>query len=481
MAGRDRGAEPLPQRGARSNAGIALRLALAFFLFFSLFSRGRFSGSDEVGLYQFTRSIYENGSLAVPPYLHTAEGVDGRHYAFFSVGQPLLALPFYGLGRLASRALPDPARLALAGESVRIRDLAAGGEVEIFFVDLFAPFVSALLVAAFFLYERELGVSTRVALLTSVLFGATTYVATLSTFFLRHAPESACILGALLCFLRWRRTGAPAALWLGSALASAAFLVRLEAGIAAPALAAYLGWCLYERSGRGGDPRVVTRALPAILVPLLAALAISTAVDLARWGRPWNVPQFASAGLSGPPLTASLYALLFSPGMSLFVYSPLLLLLPWTWPRFWRRQRAEAATFLALGATYALVYSSSPLWTGLWSAPGPRYHLLTAVLLMLPLGPWLEARPGRARLAAAALLGAAGLCVQLVFMLVEWAPLTHAMAWREAEPRWSFLFDPRVCPLAGAARHVLGGELPGPRLWRPPPGWPGQPAPPGPP
>ncbi len=470
---------PRSERRRRSNAEVALRLALGFLLFFSLFHRGRFSGSDEVGLYQFTRSIWEDHSLAVPPYLHTAAGTDARHYAHFSVGQPLLALPFFGLGRLAAGLLPEPTRRAVAGETVRIHDARAGGEVEIFFVGLFAPFMSALLVAAFFLYERELGASTRAAVLASVLFGATTYVATLSTFFLRHAPESACLLGALLCFRRWRCSGAAGPLWLGSALASGAFLVRLEAGIAAPALAGYLGWCLTERSGRREGPRLLARALPAILTPLLAALALSTAVDLARWGRPWNVPQFQSAGLSGPALTTSLYALLFSPGMSLFVYSPLLLLLPWTWPPFWQRQRAEAATFLALALTYALVYSSSPLWTGLWSAPGPRYHLLSTALLLLPLGPWLGANRSRARLAAVAVLGAAGLFVQLVLMGVEWAPLTHAMGWRDYQPRWSFLFDPRVCPLAGASRHVIDGELLGPWLWRLSRGWPGQPAAPG--
>ena len=90
--------------GAQTRAGdrrVAVRLALAFLLLFALFQRGHFSGTDELGLFQMTRSLYVYGSLAVPPFVHTAGGLDGRRYSHFSVGQSALAVPFYALGSLA--------------------------------------------------------------------------------------------------------------------------------------------------------------------------------------------------------------------------------------------------------------------------------------------------------------------------------------------------------------------------------------------
>jgi hypothetical protein len=378
---------------------IARRLGIVFFLLFALFHRGHFSGTDELGLYQVTASMYSHGSLAVPDFVHTAEGVDGRRYSHFSVGQSALAVPFYALGRLASALLPEPARAALAGPHLSLDLAAGGGRVEIFAVGLYAPAAAALLVALFFAFERRLGVSTGTAVACAALFGATSYVATHATFFLRHVSECLCIVGALYFYLAWKQDGRTRDLWLGSAIAAALPLVRLPASIAGPALAGYLGWCLYQRSGHRLDAALLKRALPAILVPLGVGLALSAASDQARWGVPWNVNQLGTASAGSTPLYKSLYGALLSPGMSVFVYSPLLLLTPWTFPLLWRRYRAEAVAFAAICLGFLIVFSSFIGWTGLWSAPGPRYQLISTPLLLLPLGLWLEADVSRRRLA----------------------------------------------------------------------------------
>ncbi|MDJ0849608.1 MAG: phospholipid carrier-dependent glycosyltransferase [Myxococcota bacterium] len=462
----------------RAERRIAVRLGLVFFLFFALFHRGHFSGTDELGLYHMTRSLYEHGSLAVPDFVHTAEGVDGRRYSHFSVGHSALAVPFYALGSLASRGLPPAAREALAGPA---RELAAGGgSVEVFFVLLYPPAAGAALVALFFLFERRLGVSRRVAILCAAFFGASTYVATHATFFLRHVPECLTIVGALYCYFAWRQEGHGAALWLGSILASATLLVRLPASIAAPALGGYLAWCLYERSGRRWDAAVLTRALPAIVLPLGVALALSAASDWVRWGVPWNVNQLGTATAGSAPLARSLRGALLSPGMSIFVYSPLLVLAPLAYPTLWRRHRAEAVTFAALCLTFLLVFSSFIGWTGLYSAPGPRYQLIATPLLLLPLGLWLEERRSKAWWGAVALLAALGLFVQGVLMSVIWAELVDQMGWKAYAPRWEFLFVAADSPVAGAARYVFASPLPlDTWLLRLARGWPDHPPAPG--
>ncbi len=467
----------VPAAGA-AERGIALRLALAFFLLFALFHRGHFSGTDEVGLYQVTRSLFEHGSLAVPDFVHTAEGVDGRRYSHFSVGHSALAVPFYALGSAAARWLPEPARAALAGPPLELA--RGGGSVEVFFVLLYPPALGAALVALFFLFERRLGVSRGVAVVCAALFGATTYVATHSTFFLRHVPECLTIVGALYFFFAWKQEGRPAALWLGSAFASATLLVRLPAGIAGPALAGYLAWCLYERAGRRLDPALTARALPAIAVPLFVALALSAASDWVRWGVPWNPNQLGTATAGSAPLARSLRGALLSPGMSIFVYSPLLLLAPFAFPVLWRRHRPEAVACAALCLTFLLVFSSFIGWTGLYSAPGPRYQLIATPLLLLPLGLWLQERPDRWVWWVVGLLAALGLFVQGLFVSVIWAELVDQMGWQRYAPKWEFLFVAADSPVAGAARYVFASPLPlDAWLLRLAHGWPGHPPAPG--
>ena len=270
-------------------------MGLACFLFFAAFHHGHFRGSDEVGLLQVTRSLHDGATLAVPRFVHTGLGADGRTYSHFSTGQSVLAIPFFALGRLAEALLPESVVRALAGPELLVRKRSAGGRVETFAVGLYGAVAGAILVAFFFLFERALGISLRTAALCALLFGATTYVATQSTFFLRHVSESATILGALYFFFVWKEGGRQQSLWFGSALASLTLLVRFPAAVAGPALAGYVAWCLWVRGGRRLDPRVLRGALPAIAVPLVAALALSGYGDFLKWGVPWNVHQFRTA------------------------------------------------------------------------------------------------------------------------------------------------------------------------------------------
>lgn len=443
-----------PERRSRDRA-IALRLAGASFLFFLLFHHGHFKGSDEVGFLQVTRSIFQHGTLAVPRIVHTEVGADGRYYSHFSVGQSVTALPFYALGVLAEATLPEAALRSLRGPHNVTANERFGGETEIFTTALHAPFVSAVLVALFFLFQRALGVSLRTAVVCSLLLASTTYVTLMSTYFLRHTSESITLIGALYFYERWKREGARRDLWWGSALASATLIVRLPAAVGGLAIAGYLVWCCWERGGRRWDAAVLRGALAPVAVPLLAVVAVSSAIDYARWGVPWNLPQFQTGSLLSTPLYVSGYAFLFSPGMSVFVYSPLLALAPWSFPVLWRRRRAEAAAFLGLALCFFLAFSSFAGWTGLWSAPGPRYQLISVPLFLLPLGLWLDERRSRLRVALVAALAALGAWVQLVLMTVHWGGLIAYMRWKQAQPKWSFLFLPEESPLAGASRLFL--------------------------
>ena len=58
---------------------VATVLTFFFFLFYLLFARGNFVGTDEVGVFETTRSLYESGSLDVEGGRHVFRGRDGSH------------------------------------------------------------------------------------------------------------------------------------------------------------------------------------------------------------------------------------------------------------------------------------------------------------------------------------------------------------------------------------------------------------------
>jgi hypothetical protein len=160
------------------------------------------------------------------------------------------------------------------------------------------------------------------------------------------------------------------------------------------------------------------------------------------------------------PLHVGLAGFLSSPGASVFLYSPLLLLLVRTLPGFWRERRAECVTLLAMSLALLLFCAGFSLWHGLFSAPGPRYLFALTPLLCLPLGPWLDRAGPRERRALLVLAGI-GLAVQLVLVLSRWSAVIRAMGYDQAALRsdFGFLFVPSQSPILGSARAVLDGQL----------------------
>ena len=455
-----------------SDRSVALALATVCFLGFAVFHRGVLASTDEVGVFETTRSIFERGALDVPEGLHTFPGRHGKIYSHFAIGQSLLALPFYALGRLAAATLPFHVRQTLAGPRVARGSIVYGGSVEIFATALYAPVASAVLVALFFLFQRGLGASPRSSVAASLLLAATTYVGALSIYFLQHTTEAIAIVGALLCLHRFRTTGALRELAIGSALASATVLIRVPAAVAGPPLAAYALFAVRERSGRG---QRAAPMLEALAVPPLSLAALNIGVNHAKWGTWIASPFLAQTGVLGNPFTIGLVGLLVSPGAGLFAYSPLTLLAPWLGVRFWRTHRAEAVAALAIAASFWLLGGSFPAWTGLWSAPGPRYLFVATPLLLLPLGLWLDGPHARAPLAALAI---AGLAVQLALLGADWSAVittNHYLAWT---PPKGFVWTLASGPIPASARAVAEGWI-GPWLWTIAKGWPGRAGTPG--
>jgi hypothetical protein len=150
---------------------------------------------------------------------------------------------------------------------------------------------------------------------------------------------------------------------------------------------------------------------------------------------------------------------LLSPGSSVWPYTPLLLLAPWTLRAMASRHRAEVLCVLVVCASFLLFCSKYELWTGLYSSPGPRYLFVWTPLLLLSLGPWLDRRPGPLALAALAALAVGGLVVQLVLLLASWAHVVEAGGYLRYQPPKGFLYVWSDTPIAVAFGRVVEGDL----------------------
>lgn len=471
-------------RGSRSERRIAVWLGCTGFLLFLLPHHGHFKGSDELAVYEMARSLYERGDLAVPPLRHTEVGADGRRYSYFAPGQSVLVVPLFALARPLRSLLPEGVVRAVAGPPNQRGAYRFGGELEATLVGLFAPGMAALLLVVFYVFERDIGVPARIAVGVALALAVSTHLLVLSNYLLRHTTESVTLLAAMLCFRRFGRGASLGVLALGSALASATLLVRVPAAIAAPALAGYLASVLWRRGELRAPPARQARVLAAVLLPLAIALALHAVTNEVRWGTWLASPMVGQESRFNHPLWRGLAGLLLSPGSSVFVYSPLLLLAPLGLAALWRRDRALVLTALALACTWLVFYARFDGWSGLWSAPGPRYLFFLVPLLLLPLGLWLAAPDGRltrrGRLATVTLLVVAGVLVQGVSTLVRWGSVPNLAGYPVLAPdEADFLFHVSRSPVVVMAGLLADGGPIDSWLWNLWHGWPGFPGHPG--
>ena len=120
------------------------------------------------------------------------------------------------------------------------------------------------------------------------------------------------------------------------------------------------------------------------------------------------------------PLLTGLYGFLLSPGKSIFIFAPPVILALAGLRRLWKLERGAATVAMLLPLIYILFYARYTQWEGGYCV-GPRYLVPSIVLLCLGLGPILaDAAPSTKKIALFALvLGAFVQCVSLATSFME--------------------------------------------------------------
>lgn len=426
-------------------------------------TRGHFFTTDEITVYQQTRSLWEHGGLSVTPLPNSLPGRDGRYYGVYGVGQSVLALPFYGIGKAAhvslSRVGAHTALAVLAGPIIgQPPDHLWGGEVEIFFVNLFNAVVVAALGAVFFFCSLRLGAEPRWALASTLILALTTHLTGFATGFYQHAAEALFALCAFDALLRDAAKSRWKSRLAAGASAGAMLLVRINTAVLLPSLTGYLlfhtGRRLPEGAFRDRLLLLLRRCLPFFL-PIGVALLIAAAVSEWKFGVFDIRGAYARTLGFTTPLLLGLYGNLFSVGESIFLFSPILILSPVYFRGFARRYPSETAAILCMALSSLLLYSKIDLWHGQMCF-GPRYLVHLVPFLLLPLGLWLRAAPKRVWIAVGAMAGA-GAVVEILHVFVNIGYVWHHEGYQYSEP-FPFLFLPSQSQLLAHWRALLAWD-----------------------
>jgi hypothetical protein len=401
----------------RSSPRIAFWLFAAFQFLYLLTSTGRVRTPDEYNTLYMTESLVLRGSTAIPQavQLNNFYGrydVHGQPRAAYAPGQALLCTPWYAFGQYLLARLPgvpaDDTDLVVAFSSC-----------------LSSATFSALTVTFFFLLLVGIGIPARASLFAVAMTGLGTPIFAYSGW-LFSEPLSATILAgvALLLFGRGHRPISLRTAFIAGLVLGLATMVRPTNVLAIPVFAVAV-------LVRDGKP-----ALRAAFV-LCAASAIGVLALLAHnwllFGSPFEFGYPAAAegakrlNTFDTPLLRGLYGFLLSPGKSVFIFAPPVILALAGIRRLWKLERGAATVAILLPLIYLFFFSRYTQWEGGYCV-GPRYMVPAIVLLCLALGPVLSEGAARIRKIALLLLilGALVQCVSLATSFMEdQAPRGH--------------------------------------------------------
>jgi hypothetical protein len=378
---------------ARRHSLTALGLSLAFLALYLASVGGHPTTIDGDYYFRAAESLVLRRSLAVELVNRSDEGLfahrapDGQFYGKFAPLQSFAEAPFYAAGRLAvERLVSDEGKRA---EALRNWVPAVTNCV-----------ISAATIGLMYLLIVRLGYAGAIGLAVAGLLG----ISTLTWPYAKSEfaePIQALLLLAALAALREAHSKASALPSLASGLALALLvLAKPVNALLIPVFGLALLWKL-----RGAEPRrLVGRAATFGISAALGVVALGL-YNLLRFG------SYSSFGYDVPwnsSIVVGLIGWFLSPGKSVFLYMPVLVLAALAGPLFARRHAFEAAVVGASSLVLVLVYAWSPYWawSGDW-AWGVRFAVPLLPLWVVPLAPALAnwGRKWRAGLLAAALLG----------------------------------------------------------------------------
>ncbi|WP_044231882.1 hypothetical protein [Chloroflexus sp. Y-396-1] len=359
-----------------------MRLALAVFFmlsgFYLLTMSGHTYSADEETMLAVTRSLLERGDVAVvvedgAPVVALRPGRDGNVYSPYGILPSLLAIPLHLLGTI----------IAHTGSSA---DYASR-----FTVTMLNGLLTAATCAVIARWAQQLGATIGWSLVLALIYGLSTFAWVYARTFFSEPLAALLLLSAT--YYAWSAFQSSRTnywqLFVSGLLSGLLLVTRIAAAVALPIIALYILWelsnvwlqyrLLLQMYGiavrRWHIPRSVFIGVLSWMVGLLPGLALFGWYNLARFATPIASGYESEAFSFTTPLGEGLFGLLLSPGKSVFLYAPALLLALPGGIVFWRRgKRALVLIVVGLFLSHLFLYACWAHWPGggVW---GPRFLL----------------------------------------------------------------------------------------------------------
>ncbi|MBI5033441.1 MAG: phospholipid carrier-dependent glycosyltransferase [Chloroflexi bacterium] len=365
--------------------------ALLFLFFFSIYAftmSGRIQFGDEIEKYRVAQSIVERQQFSFRPTATRNEaGVGGRTYSIYELGQTILEIPFYAIGKVAYSIYPT----------------VDANWIAMLFVGLLNPILTALTCVV--LYHTCLGLDyqRKTALWVTLAFGLGTIAWPYSRSYTREPLLALLILASFYSAYLFKKTQLNRWIWIAGLASGYLAFSKFIHGVVIPIILIYILIITYQKQKRSGvstSTRIVG-LLQYVFIFLSPILFFGVAQALYSWARFQNVYiGFAGTKFNpvdwvlqlvtlSEPLTATI-GLLFSQEKSLLLYSPIIVLFVLGWFYWLRRQPLEAAVIGVLVVVEFVEVVLRPDWDG-GSWWGPRYLVQIVPLCMLGVGSLLQA------------------------------------------------------------------------------------------
>lgn len=410
------------------------------------------SMATDILSYEVTKGIVESHTVAMSYnvfHMDAHRGVDGRYYAPYGIGHAVYSIPFYVAARTAERwsglGVAKPEALRKAG-------FVVGSAV-----------AAALAVWVAFLFAWRLSLNARAALATSLTLAFATLLWPYAKFGFSAPLATLCVLFGTYGVWTGIRLNRPAMLVLGGVGLGCAMLVKHELVLLCLPVAV---WIMAESKW---DWRLILKRGLMAGLPVAVAVVLTLYYNYMRFGNPIDTGYLRDTTVIRGSVLVGLAGLLFSPGVSLFLYSPVLLAGLAALIALARRDPRTAALFAGEWLVLLFFYSMFAHWDGERSY-GPRYLLPAIPFLVLPLAGWFatSAKKTKRRLLTAVVVFSAAVQlpgVLLDFSKVGFTPDVGRPVWSQRQWTWQFSalhLNARAAPraIADNARYLTSGHPP---------------------
>jgi len=296
---------------------------------------------------------------------------------------------------------------------------------DLVFMELvYGPFILALSMSIFFLICLEHNFSQRNSVILTFILAFSTIIWAYSNTSLNSIPSSLFLLLGYLFFKKFYRTNQNKFLFLSSASLGFSFLIRIDMILFIAPIWIFILINILKRNTKIYSLIVYSTPLifSYLVYRFMPALRYISSEDSSSVPLGSEISVFGgifSSTLS--QISTGLFGLLFSPGVGLFIFSPILVTVFFSFPDFFRKNKSECILILSFFVMTLLYHANLNHWHGLvgW---GPRYLLTIVPFLLIPLGASIETRNKKFLFPLILILGIFGILFNIAYVVqdVHW-------------------------------------------------------------